>query len=655
MWWHLPLILALFLSPCFCLCKMLKGKCKRRRKLREEHLDGLWEELWDETSETVEKYAQLLLRPPNWYWYWDAMSREDVESKAAEFRARQSMQAGVSLRYVLSDEFAELAIRRTGRANPTFIDMKTGFWLEEDPIGKDVICPRDGRLGCALIDWIPRADRHQQTHFVSWSWQYTLEDVRSALNMLKKFNSAPEDISLFMCFFVNNQFRIIVEPSTAGSDNVEEVFQDTLRRIGQMVVILDTWNEPVYMKRIWTIYEQFMSFTLQIPLTIVMPETALLNLRETMLLGEKGWYEISEALAKINCQAAQAWKPDDEQYVKRRITETVGFSQVDQHLNQAMRQMMGMVFQYSDFEVVAADRKMKTTLKLLEDELWGEQGDAFSRYVDRLVELGMPREKVLLEVRRMRAEQSAAAGVSLRYVLSAEFQELVTSRTDQSNPTFNDMKEAFWLGEDPIGKDIICPRDGKPGCALVDWIPRADRRRQTHFLSWTWKYTLGQLRSAMEMFKVNANPARDPTSIFFYICFFVNNQFRIIVDGVAAGSDDLENSFKVNLSRAGKMVAVLDTWKDPVYLTRVWTVYEQFVACSSGLPVEFVMPDTSMVSLQDHIRQGERGLKKVTASIRKVDSERAEAWKPEDEEKVKLGFLSRSQTGYCKFFVLDHW
>ena len=53
-----------------------------------------------------------------------------------------------------------------------------------------------------------------------------------------------------------------------------------------------------------------------------------------------------------------------------------------------------------------------------------------------------------------------------------------------------DMKTAFWLSEDPIGRDMICPRDGRAGCALVDWIPRCERREQTHFMSWTWKYSL---------------------------------------------------------------------------------------------------------------------------------------------------------------------
>ena len=55
----------------------------------------------------------------------------------------------------------------------------------------------------------------------------------------------PESVFFFMCFFVNNQHRIIVEESVAGSDNLEEVFESNLRRIGRMVAILDTWEEPV--------------------------------------------------------------------------------------------------------------------------------------------------------------------------------------------------------------------------------------------------------------------------------------------------------------------------------------------------------------------------------------------------------------------------
>ena len=61
--------------------------------------------------------------------------------------------------------------------------------------------------------------------------------------------------------------------------------------------------------------------------------------------------------------------------------------------------------------------------------------------------------------------------------------------------------KVFWLGEDPIGCDIVCPRDGKHGCAMVDWIPKPDRRQQTHFMSWTWRYTLSEVKSALKVYK----------------------------------------------------------------------------------------------------------------------------------------------------------
>ena len=168
------------------------------------------------------------------------------------------------------------------------------------------------------------------------------------------------------------------------------------------------------------------------------------------------------------------------------------------------------------------------------------------------------------QVSKMMANQSLIAGVSIRYLLSESFSHLAKQRTGLANPTFNDMKSAFWLCDDPIGHDIRCPRDGRMGCALVDWIPRLDRREQSHFLSWTWQYSLSDLQSALTSF--GGSEAHAQCDIFFYVCFFVNNQFRIILESSQAGSEDLETVFESNLKRVGQVVAVLDTWDRPRYL-----------------------------------------------------------------------------------------
>ena len=64
---------------------------------------------------------------------------------------------------------------------------------------------------------------------------------------------------------------MIVENSSNGSDNLEDVFESNLKRIGCMIAILDTWDQPVYLSRVWTVYEQFVASTLQIEVRVSFP------------------------------------------------------------------------------------------------------------------------------------------------------------------------------------------------------------------------------------------------------------------------------------------------------------------------------------------------------------------------------------------------
>eukprot|EP00438_Fugacium_kawagutii_P008538 Skav223715 [mRNA] locus=scaffold2564:80070:84811:- [translate_table: standard] len=253
---------------------------------------------------------------------------------------------------------------------------------------------------------------------------------------------------------------------------------------------------------------------------------------------------------------------------------------------------------------------------------------------DPMPGLGLSSHEVAEEMRLIRARQSSESGVGMRYLLSPDFSTLARTRTQEQDPTFNSMKPAFWLCENPLGKDVICPRDGKAGCSLVDWIPRSFRQQASHFMSWTWAYHLSQVQGALEMW-LASNPDLDARQVFFFMCFFTNNQFRILVEGSAAGTDDLETTFRTNLTRIGKMVALLDHWHEPRYLTRVWTIYEQFVACSLTVPVVFVMPESSQNSLKAQICRGEVGISYVTDSLSQVDSAKAQAFYKSDEDKVK--------------------
>ncbi|OLP97873.1 hypothetical protein AK812_SmicGene19726 [Symbiodinium microadriaticum] len=223
------------------------------------------------------------------------------------------------------------------------------------------------------------------------------------------------------------------------------------------------------------------------------------------------------------------------------------------------------------------------------------------------------------------------AGVPM-YLLSEHFAELARDRTAERDPTFHRMKEAFWLKDAPIGADIQCPRDGRPGCALVDWLPPSERRAQTHYLSWTWVYSLYEVRSSLDTF---AGSIRESHQVFLYMCFFVNNHFRTLVDGDISGSQDPEQAVKPNLTQARSMLAVLSSWHTPVYFTRLWTIYEQTAAFSMGVPVTFVMTPSAMDSLQRYILTDRSSWEDVQACVGKIDSAGARANDPEDEKRLR--------------------
>ena len=171
------------------------------------------------------------------------------------------------------------------------------------------------------------------------------------------------------------------------------------------------------------------------------------------------------------------------------------------------------------------------------------------------------------------------AGVSVKYLLSAEFALLAQARSKLEDPNFYDLKDAFFLSADPIGigSDKICPRDGKLGCALVDVLDRCHRRACTHFLSWTWGYSLNLVRSSMRAW-IDQRKI-DPNNIFLYMCFFVNNQYRILLDQNGAGSrnSSLKDVFGEHLQRVGHMVALFDHWDQPAYLSRIWTMLDSIL------------------------------------------------------------------------------
>eukprot|EP00913_Durusdinium_trenchii_P003105 g2869.t1 len=323
-WWHLPLIpigaIALLLSLCLILSHVKKRHQKEQARVCADQtavMESLERELWDEepgTADTLTKYTTALKA--------FGMKEDEVVAQLEQSRKEQSLRAGTTT---------------CGAEHSNQVSASRGA----------------------------RPERREQTHFLSWAWAYRLSEVRSALHMYQVSTHPPvrtEKVFFFMCFFVNNQFRIIVERSMAGSNVLGEVFKSNLTRLNRVVAILDTWRDPIYLSRVWTIYEQFLASKEQVPVTFTMPFSANESLQQQISRGEVGIWEITQSVSCIDAQNAIAYDPKDEEEVKRAIQERTRestFEQVNKHVTDVMARWIGEVVSLQFQQLISVARESR--------------------------------------------------------------------------------------------------------------------------------------------------------------------------------------------------------------------------------------------------------------------------------------------------------
>ena len=244
--------------------------------------------------------------------------------------------------------------------------------------------------------------------------------------------------------------------------------------------------------------------------------------------------------------------------------------------------------------------------------------------------------------KELAAERSKLLGVCLDYLLN-DFVLEARQVTSIQDPNFYTIAVELASGENGKGKGIQCPRDQQEDCSIVDALDlqkMADRA--THFLSWCWAYKLSTYAESWQLWLwENRKHGAGSGNVFVWQCLFCNNQYRI-EENTNAINDSLGAIFRTRLLNIRKMVVLLDQFKEPVYLTRVWCVYEMYTALtSSEVSIDFMLPPQQASAIQTMIR--DHGTKEIEQSFERVNSESATAARQEDADKVKCEI--RQSTG----------
>eukprot|EP00555_Chaetoceros_dichaeta_P001037 CAMPEP_0198277180 /NCGR_PEP_ID=MMETSP1447-20131203/65711_1 /TAXON_ID=420782 /ORGANISM="Chaetoceros dichaeta, Strain CCMP1751" /LENGTH=373 /DNA_ID=CAMNT_0043972181 /DNA_START=17 /DNA_END=1134 /DNA_ORIENTATION=- len=166
------------------------------------------------------------------------------------------------------------------------------------------------------------------------------------------------------------------------------------------------------------------------------------------------------------------------------------------------------------------------------------------------------------------------------------------------------------------GVDAICPRDNKKGAAYVDCLEGEDNvghankmlsyvwgygiediiltledyctrnKLDNKMLSYVWGYGIEDIILTLEDYCTRNK--LDTKRTYIWMCCLCNNQHRV---GENVPFETFHEIFHSTVVGVGHVLAMMAPWDKPLYLTRVWCIFEMFTASESDkCKVEIIMP-----------------------------------------------------------------
>jgi len=154
--------------------------------------------------------------------------------------------------------------------------------------------------------------------------------------------------------------------------------------------------------------------------------------------------------------------------------------------------------------------------------------------------------------------------------------------------------------------------------------PKAD-----FFVSYAWSLTFGQMLNALE-----------GLSGFAWIDVLALNQNS----STSLSADELRGVFGEALKKIGKVYMIATPWRKPVLVTRIWCVFEQYMASELGVDVELLLSKKEKEDIKRAMKiNGGLSHADLQDMFSRINVVKAEAREPADQAAI-LGLLKGKET-----------
>merc|ERR1712232_674027 len=135
----------------------------------------------------------------------------------------------------------------------------------------------------------------------------------SLLGWARMFHHEPQLCFIWMCALCVNQWRVR-EGKTITFQEFAEVFGSRVRNIGSVLAMMQPWDKPVNVSRVWCVYEFYtaIQYAPLCKMDVIMPPREQANFTKALSDEEEGM-KLWKVLAAIDVSKAKATVEQDRE------------------------------------------------------------------------------------------------------------------------------------------------------------------------------------------------------------------------------------------------------------------------------------------------------------------------------------------------------
>jgi len=234
-----------------------------------------------------------------------------------------------------------------------------------------------------------------------------------------------------------------------------------------------------------------------------------------------------------------------------------------------------------------------------------------------------------------KARQSAMLGISVHF-LQTVFAREVEEEFGSTDVNYYEVNKRLLVGEKSKGLQVRCPRDGKLGASYVDAVHESSPESTapaTIMLSWSWGYSVRIVVGALSRWCRTSG--LDPKQVFVWQCALCNNQFRVQERrsrGEWESFETFKHMFETRMDHTKRILSPMAPWDSPKNLSRIWCVFEIYMALQRGHQFEVILPDEEDDKFQHALETS--GMQPIWDLFGKVDIQQADAAAEADKHNI---------------------